>query len=110
MPRLGTQIVTIAQGTTVSSAINLRAATSALVVPAGTLTGGTVSYQASADGGSTWTAVRDAAGAVLATAVPAGSVVAWPLPEALLGASAVRLVSNAAEGAARTFSVLVAGR
>ncbi len=105
--RLGTQTVTIPSGSVNSSAIALRGMDGVLIVPAGTITGGTVSYQASPDGGTTWVTVRTAAGAALATTV--SGTMAWPLPSELLGASQVRLVSNAAEGAARTFTVLTAG-
>lgn len=107
MPRLGTQTVGIANNGTLSGTITLRGADQVLVATAGPLTAGTYSYQISPDGGATWMPARNASGSALTTLV-AGTV-AWALPAELLAASQVRLVAGAAEGAARTFTVLSKG-
>lgn len=106
MPRAGNQTVTIPSGSVASSNFSLRGAAVGLFIPSGTLTGGTVNYHVSADG-TTFIGLRDSAGVLLAQTV--SGTMAWAAPSALLAAPFGRLVSNAAEGGARSITLATRG-
>lgn len=105
--RDGTYVtVTIANGATVSSAVNtIGRAVHGVSLPAA-FTGTAISFQTSADG-TTYQGLYDAAGSLISVtvtqarnyAIPS-SIEAWPY---------FKVVSNAAEGGARTIQIAMRG-
>lgn len=101
--------VTIAEGATTSSSIDLSQSTfTALLIPDG-FTGATITFEASVDG-TTWKAVVDDTGAAVSITATddrwvalSGAVAAKLAPFRM-----IRLVSASAEGAAR--AILLAAR
>lgn len=96
--------VTIANAGTVSDALELNQATLLGVITPAALTGTEMSFQVSADG-TTYVALYDGSG--LAYSVYVGTSRAVPLDgAAFMGWRFVKVVSNAAEGGARSITLV----
>lgn len=105
-----TTTVTIASSGTQSTAIPTGAAVKgSFLIPSG-LTGDTLAYEVSNDGGATWSGLyRDGGTSVAAVDVSSikGKIV--PIPIEAFSSQLARIVSGAGEGAERTISVFTSG-
>lgn len=102
--------VTIASSGTQSTAIPTGAAVKgSFLIPSG-LTGDTIAYEVSNDGGNTWSALyRDGGTAVAAITVTSLKGKIIPLPIEVFSSQVARIVSGSAEGAERSIVVFVSG-
>lgn len=98
---------TIANGATVSDALELNGGTLVgLQIPVA-MTGATLAIQCSLDGGATWFAVKDAAGTAKTVVANATGFYKFP-PADFDGIYWLRFVSSSAEGADRTLTAVFA--
>lgn len=100
-----TDTATIANGETVSGAVDLNDfALSGFITPAA-LTGTTMTFQGSADNGATYVAVHGTDGAAISYTVTTSKYYAIN-PINFLGLTHIKIVSGSAEGAARDITLI----
>ncbi len=98
-------VATIANGGTVSGEIDLQGRGVVMLILPAAFTGTAITFQSSTTSGGTFQAVYSVANAAMSVTVTQGRNYGID-PADLLGARFLKLVSNAAEGAARTITIV----
>lgn len=98
-------VFTIANGATVSDAMDLGDQTLVGIITPSALTGTAISFQASNDDDGTYVAVKGSDGVAISIVCAASGYYVIQ-PAILSGIRFLKLVSNGAEGAARTIRVM----
>lgn len=107
MSSAASQIITIANGQTTSSAVEGRSVSAfGLQMPAA-FTGTTITFTVSADGGTTYQTLYDITNTIVQMTVAASR--SYDLPGELTAWSQWKIVSGSSEGSARTLIVIGKG-